>query len=55
MAVVIEELDVQVQETPAAPAAPAGNAAAAGGEIDERALQALLARASWRLERLLAD
>jgi len=56
MAVVIEELEVQTQPQPAAP--PESSAAerqGGGGEVDERALQAALAREDWRHERLAAD
>jgi len=56
MAVVIEELEVQTQQQPAAP--PESSAAerqGGGGEVDERALQAALAREAWRHERLAAD
>lgn len=54
MPVVIEEMDVQVQPQPAAPAS-SGEGQQGAGEIDERALQAALAREAWRLERLAAD
>ncbi len=54
MAVVIEELDVQTQPPPAAPAL-ADAAASASAELDEAALQAALQREAWRLDRLLAD
>lgn len=54
MAVVIEELEVQTQSPPAAPTA-APTAEGPGGEIDERALHAALAREAWRQERLAAD
>lgn len=54
MAVVIEELDVQTQPPPAAPAL-ADAAASTRAELDEAALQAALQREAWRLERLMAD
>jgi hypothetical protein len=54
VAVVIEELEVQTQPQPAAPPTPQ-QSPNAGGAVDARALQAELARESWRLERLLAD
>jgi len=54
MAVVIEELDVQTQPPPAAPAL-ADAAASASAELDEAALQAALQREAWRVDRLAAD
>lgn len=54
MPVMIEELEVQAQPQPA-PAPALANEAQGGGEIDERALMAVLARESWRQERLAAD
>lgn len=55
MAVVIEELDVQTLPSPEAPAAPASEAAGANAALMEAALQAVLQREAWRLERLAAD
>jgi hypothetical protein len=57
MAVIIDEVEVEVQQPPAAntEAVPAAQAGAGAGEIDEQALQAWLARAAWRAERLRAD
>ena len=55
MAVVIEEMDVQVQPQPAEASAGGGAQQAQGGGLDERALQAALAREAWRIERLSAD
>lgn len=56
MAVVIEEMDVQVQPQPAEPPAGGGSAQPPGGsEADLRTLQAALAREAWRLERLCTD
>lgn len=56
MAVVIEELEVQAQPQPAAPPASANEGQGGGsGQLDERALQAALAREAWRHERLAAD
>lgn len=54
MAVVIEELDVQTQPPPAAPAL-ADAATGASAELDEAALQAALQREAWRVDRLAAD
>lgn len=54
MAVVIEELDVQTQPPPAAPAL-AEAASSAPPALDEAALQAALQREAWRQERLMAD
>lgn len=54
MAVVIEELDVQTQPPPAAPAL-ADAAASASAELDEATLQTALQREAWRLDRLAAD
>ena len=54
MAVVIEELDVQTQPPPAAPAL-ADAAASASAELDEATLQAALQREAWRVDRLAAD
>lgn len=54
MAVVIEEMDVQVQPQPAEPPA-SGAQPPGGGEADLRTLQAALVREAWRLERLDAD
>lgn len=54
MPVLIEELEVQAQPQPA-PAPVLANDTPAGGAVDERALQAALARENWRLERLAAD
>jgi hypothetical protein len=55
MAVVIEEMEVQVQPQPAESPAGGGAQQPQGGELDERALQAALAREAWRIERLSAD
>jgi hypothetical protein len=56
VAVVIEELEVQTQPQPAAPPAAANDGGGGGaGAVDERALQAALAREAWRHERLGAD
>jgi hypothetical protein len=55
MAVVIEELDVQTQAPPPAPATLAADAAQASPALDEHALQAALQREAWRLARLAAD
>jgi len=54
VAVVIEELEVQTQPPPAAPPTTQQSPNAAGA-VDARALQAELARESWRLARLAAD
>ena len=56
MPVVIEELEVQAQVPPSAPPSSAGEGqGGGGGEVDERALHAALAREAWRQERLAAD
>jgi hypothetical protein len=55
MAVVIEEMDVQVQPPPAEPSTGSGARQQGAGDLDERALAAALAREAWRLERLAAD
>lgn len=55
MSVMIEELEVQAQPQPVPTPALADGAQDGGGEIDERALMAALARESWRHERLVAD
>lgn len=55
MAVVIEELEVQTQPQPVAPPSPPAGEGQGGGEVDERALHAALAREAWRHERLAAD
>jgi hypothetical protein len=55
VAVVIEELDVQVQPQPAAPQAPSADSQGSTNEVDERALHAALSREAWRHERLAAD
>lgn len=54
MAVVIEEMDVQVQPRAAEPLA-SGAQPPGGSEADLRTLQAAWAREAWRLERLDAD
>jgi len=56
MAVVIEELEVQTQPQPAAPPASLPTEGqGSGGDVDERALLAALAREAWRHDRLAAD
>jgi hypothetical protein len=54
VAVVIEELEVQTQAQPPAPPTPQ-QSPNAGGVVDASALQAELARETWRLARLTAD
>lgn len=54
MAVVIEELEVQALPQPNLPPSTS-NESPGGGEVDQRALQAALARETWRHERLAAD
>jgi len=54
MSVVIEELEVEAAPQPAAPPAAAAESSP-GGEVDERALHAMLAREAWRQDRLAAD
>ncbi|HSW14436.1 MAG TPA: hypothetical protein VLI06_16435 [Solimonas sp.] len=52
MPIVIEELDMQVGEAPAAPPAEAAAAAAAP---DDQQLLRLLALEAWRAQRLHTD
>jgi hypothetical protein len=54
MAVVIEELQVQTEPAPAPAPAAAGSTPSAP-PLDERALNAWIARQHWRAERLAAD
>lgn len=54
MAVVIEELEVVAQPQPSLPPSTPSDPPG-GGEVDQCALQAALARETWRHERLAAD